>query len=276
MRRLLLTPLVLAAVGCAAVDENTGDPTVMPPDLVAAITPPVPEPQPPSPPPVVQRPGRTGVAKTMNATTVYAFEPDRVYPVTVSPGRITVLQLGDGEEISRQPVIGDPDPSRWMVDLTRGANDSVVVRSGKPGIATNMLITTTAGDYQVDITSRANGGMDRVRWTYPTAALPAAKGRPQPEFDPNTFSRNFEIDVPSGAAPRWKPEYVIEAAGKTYIAFPPRLGPMAASPALFAVGDAGKTAIPFRIRNRFYEVDTPLTTAELQLDGATVRIRRTS
>lgn len=275
MRRLLLTPLVLAAVGCAAVDENTGSPTVMPSELAAAIIPPAPEPPPQEPPPA-QRSGRTGLAKKMNAATVYAFEPDRVYPVTISPGRITVLQLGAGEEISRQPMIGDPDPSRWMVDLTRGANDSVVIRSGKSGMSTNMLITTTAGDYQVDIASRAKGGMDRVRWTYPAAAVAAAKVRPQPAFDPNTFSRSFDITVSSGEAPRWKPEYVIEAAGKTYIAFPPRLGPMAASPALFAVGDSGKTAIPFRIKSRFYEIDTPLTTAELQLDGATVRIRRTS
>lgn len=274
MRRLLLlTPLLLAAGGCAVDDESAAGPTEIPPELAMAIAPaPPPEPQ---PAPAPARPGRTGVGKKINAAMVYAYEPDRVYPVTVSPGRITVLQLGAGEEISRQPVIGDPDPSRWMVDLTRGATDAVVVRSGKPGIATNMLITTTAGDYQVDITSRASGGMDRVRWTYPAVTVPVAKG-PPPAFDPNTFSRSFEITVSSGDPPRWKPEYVIEAAGKTYIAFPPRLGPIAASPALFAVGDGGKTAIPFRIRNRFYEVDTPITIAELQLDGATVRIRRTS
>ena len=271
MRRLLLTPLVLAAVGCAAM-EDAPTATSMP-ELVATIAPPV-EAPPPAPVPLAPSRGRNGAVKKLGAT-VYAFEPDRVYPVRVTPGRITVLQLAHGEEVSGQPVIGDPDTSRWGVDITRGANDSVVLRSGKVGISTNMLITTTAGDYQVDIASRTKGGMDRVRWTYP-AAVAAAKVRPQPAFDPNTFSRSFDITVSSGEAPRWKPEYVIEAAGKTYIAFPPRLGPMVASPALFAVADGGKTAIPFRIRNRFYEVDTPITTAELQLDGATVRIRRTS
>lgn len=267
MRRLLLTPLILSAVGCTAVAE----PPMMvefPPDLAAMISPPAQAPVAPPPAPLkrVQRIG---------AATVYAFDPDETYPVRVSPGRLTVLQLGKGEELTAQPALGDLVEDHWNVSMTRGANDSVVVTALKSGLATNLFVTTNVGDYQIDLTSVAKGGMSRVRWIYPRD-IPAPKPRATaPAFDSTAVSHSFSL---SGDSPRWKPEQVLENGGKTYIVFPPNLGPMVGVPALFAITPSGgKSAIPFRIENkRFAVVDGPITVADLVLDGETVRIKRGS
>lgn len=273
IRRALITPLILMAVGCATTGETPPTETI-PAGLMDAIAP-QPEPEvipPPPPPPVV---GRYGRAQRIGASTVYPYEADQVYPVTVSPGRITVLQFATGEEIVRKPVSGDPDVERWVVDIAQGSVDSVVIRPLRTGMRTGMLIATSLGNYQIDVTSRARGGMDKVRWLHPEPPKPPAAARPRPSFETNAVSRSFDI---SGDAP-WRPQSVIETAGKTYIAFPPKLGPIPRAPALFSVSGDDRIAVPFRIKTNFaketfYEVDAPLTTAELHLDGAVVRLRR--
>ena len=115
--------------------------------------------------------------------------------------------------------------------------------------------------------------MDRVRWTRPQQAAAAAEVAPaRPSFDPNTFSRPFEITNPSGDKPAWTPTHVYENSGKTFIEFPPKMGPMTTAPALYKAGGGD---IPFRITGgRFYEVDTSITDAELRLDSSVVRIKR--
>jgi len=276
LNRLLLTPFILAVVGCAALGdaEPPVSPLPMPTDLVEAINPPPPL---PAPVPVRRRAGRTGYSMTIDATLVYEYESDRIYPVTVTPGRGTVLQLGSGEQLSRQPIIGDPDNLKWLVEATRGADDFVIVRCASIGAVTNLFITTGFSDYQVDLACKRKGGRDRVRWHRQEAprgdyAAGAAQIQRQVTFDPNTFSRKFEITNPSGDKPVWQPINVYERAGRSYIEFPPNLGPIKTAPVLY---EKGGNSIPFRITgNRFYEVDKALLDAELRLDSSVVRIKR--
>jgi len=271
-----ITPAILALIGlsaCETVDAVPPQPITLPQELVEALTP-----QPPPAPPAVvtpqKRAGRTGGVKTNNAAHVYDFDDDRVYPVTLSPGKVTVLQLGKGEQLVRQPMLGDPDKdnTRWFVETTRGVTDFVIVRCGIPSSKpTNLFFATSTYDYQLDLTCRSAGGWDRVRWTYPVAPTPVAPVRQAP-FDPNAVTRTFEITNPSGDRPIWTPVRVYENSGWTFIEFPPRIGPMKEAPSLTTAH--GKEVPYVIVGGHFYKIDYAITDADLRLDQSVVHIKR--
>lgn len=270
MNRYLITPLIFAAVGCASVDESSQTQFPISQEIADIVNPPQPPPPPPAPP---VRPGRNGFGKQINSAMVYEYEPDRVYNVTVAPERATVLQFGNGEQLVRAPITGDPDLTRWIVESTRGSGDFVTVRTAKAGYKTNLFITTTAHDYQIDLVSKSRG-MDRVRWTYPVSESQQQTPKQPPSFNPNTYSRTFEISNPSGDHPDWMPVKAYEIGGKSFIEFPNKGGPMNIAPSLNKTGGG---SIPFRItHDKFYEIDSPITDAELRLDASVVRIKRQS
>jgi hypothetical protein len=141
--RLLLTPLVLAAVGCAAVEQPT---SFVPPELTAPAG--LPVTAQPAPPPsearvlVPGRPngvrnGRTIRPSTVDAVTVFPYVEGKVFPVAVSPGYLTTLLLEPGEQMPGKAAIGDPDPARWLVEKTVAGSEKgpVVALLIKPGIA---------------------------------------------------------------------------------------------------------------------------------------------
>lgn len=275
---LLITPLVLAACGCAATAEQPAL-TVQPlPQEVVDSVSPQPVSQAPAPP-ARRRPGRTGYAHKRDAAVVYTWETDRVYPVSVTPGKLTAIQFSRNERLSRQPISADPSVERWMVEMTQGATDFVTVRCLVPGTSTNLFVASTNHAYQIDLTCRSKGGMDQVRWNYPEedeSALAATALTPPSSYDPNRASRSFSVSPVGGPAPAWMPIAVHEAAGKTFLEFPPNLGPIKLAPALFDTSNGGVSAIPIRINGRFYEIDRDISIAELRLNGAVVQIKRQS
>jgi len=286
--RLLLTPLVLAAVGCAAVEQPTS--LAVPPELTAPAA--VPVAVSPAPPPsearvlVPGRPngvrnGRTIRPSTVDAVTVFPYVDGKVFPVAVSPSYLTTLLLEPGEQMPGKAAIGDPDPARWLVEKTvagseKGPVIALLIKPGMPGISTNVFIPTSRRTYQLDITSYKKRAMDMVRWTYPerNPAVPDSFMVRDAAFDPATLNRDYRIDVVGGERPRWTPVAAFDLGQRSYVEFPANIGQVSA-PALFVVEEGGLASpAPFRPRGRFYEIDRTFSVAELRQGETVVRITR--
>lgn len=286
--RLLFTPLVLAAVGCAAVEQPTS--FAVPPELTApaAVTAAVS----PAPPPsearvlVPGRPnggrnGRTVRPSTVDAVTVFPYVEGKIFPVAVSPGYLTTLLLEPGEQMPGKAAIGDPDPARWLVEKTvagseKGPVIALLIKPGTPGISTNVFIPTSRRTYQLDVTSYKKRAMDMVRWTYPerNPAIPDSFMIRDAAFDPTALNRDYRIDVVGGERPRWTPVAAFDLGTRSYVEFPANIGQVSA-PALFVVEEGGLVSpAPFRPRGRFYEIDRTFSVAELRQGETVVRITR--
>lgn len=292
MNKFLLTPLILAAVGCAAVGDDQPTAIVPPPVQLVEVA--------PMPPQEVRElvPGkaaklvrkRTVTPKTVDAVTLFPFEENRIYPVATSPGFFTSIILEPGEAMPGKAALGDPDPMNWIIEKTLAGSPSgpvvvLLIKPGKAGLKTNVFIPTNRRTYQLDVTSYAKRAQDMVKFTFPPKqngqqVAPAAYQMACTgggEFSPGTMYRNFVISVASGDKPRWMPVEAFEYANKTYIAFPTALGQISA-PALFIIADGGMVVpAAFRVKdNRFYEIDKQFVAGELRQGDTIVSIRRTS
>lgn len=289
----LLTPMIIAAVaGCASTSDDAQ--TVFTPPQIQYIE-----------VPVMQAPQevrelvhgkaskksrqRTVKPQTVDAVTLFPFQENRIYSIATSPGYFTSIILEPGEQLPGKAAIGDPDPADWIVEKTIAGSGNtatavLLIKPGKSGLSTNVLIASNRRVYQLDVKSYAKRAMDMVRFSFPQKEqqqqLAAAYQQPsyQPtnvEFSPGSFYRNFKVAVASGDRPRWMPEEVYEMQGKTYITFPQALGQVSA-PALFAIDGSGMAIpMPFRVKdNRYYEVDRQFANAELRQGDTVVSIRR--
>ncbi|MFO1155196.1 MAG: TrbG/VirB9 family P-type conjugative transfer protein [Rhodospirillales bacterium] len=278
MRRLLIAPLLLAAVGCTTDVPPTS--FALPPEMPAEVT--ATPALPPSEPQVLVTRGRTVKPRTVDAVTVFPYEDGKVYPVAVSPGYLTALLLEPGEQMPGKAAIGDPDPARWLVEKTtagspKGPVVALLIKPGAPGIATNVFIPTNRRTYQLDVTSSTRRAMDMVRWTYPERGTANPELAPaEAPFDPATINRDYRIDVVEGDRPRWTPVAAFDVGSRSYVEFPANIGQVSA-PALFVL-DEGGLAIPapFRPRGRFYEIDRTFSAAELRQGETVVRITRSA
>lgn len=293
--RCLITPLVLAAVGCSAMAEG---PTtfILPepilevqpvaPTPVAEITPVENEPRQliPAKQKKSSKPSRTVKPKTVNAVTVFDYVEDKVYPVAVSPGFFTAITLQPGEKMPGKVAIGDPDQTKWRVDSTvygssKGPVVTILLKPGDAGLKTNLFIATDRRSYQLIVTSFAKPAMDQVRWEYqdePEVARPVVAAQPAPQqvaLDPVSFNFDYRISVAHGDSPRWLPVRTFDTGIKRYIEFPGNLGQQVSAPALFSIDQAGNAVpIQFRPIGKWYEIDRQFSVAELRLDGSVVRI----
>lgn len=294
MKRLLLTPMILAAVGCASIEDLTTFTSLpAPPVASAPIVPAAPvapeseqrELVPAKPVKQVQR--RTVKPKTVDAVTLFPFEENRIYPIATSPGFFTSIHLQAGEKMPGKAALGDPDPSNWIVEKTIGAGPDgpeviLLIKPGRAGLKTNMIIPASGHTYQLDVTSYEKRAMDIVRWkiSTPVISQPIAQvnqcfaNSETLSFDPTTFNRNYVISVTQGDPPKWIPVSAFDIGSKAFIEFPGTLGQISA-PALFVVDNSG-ILIPasFRVRGRFYEIDRTFDSAELRQGNSTVSVKR--
>ncbi len=279
--RGIVAGLVVVLAGCGSPGEPTRfiGPVPAPEAVPAAFAPP--QQLPPRPPSPQRRSGAAGVAAIaaanqrartystregfVAAQQFFEWSPGALYQVMLAPGYVTTLMLAPGEDLV---TVAAGDTLRWQISRTRGGNGQmlVMIKPLRPNIHTNMVLTTAARTYFLELHSLVEGAPYNaaIAWNYPEdtiTAEPLTAAVPGPEG----VELGYSIEVTRGPQPDWLPEAVFVQGGRTYIRFPARLGAIPAPP-LFAIApDGSARLVNYRVNGRHYEIDRPLAVAELRL-----------
>ena len=99
--------------------------------------------------------------------TVFTYNENSVYEITVSPNFVTALQLSPDEEVNDY-VIGNID--EWPVADSKGGKRGgtyVFLSAEEEGLQTNLIIITNKRVYNLKLKSTLNEYNSLVKWTYP-------------------------------------------------------------------------------------------------------------
>jgi type IV secretion system protein TrbG len=208
--------------------------------------------------------------------TTYAYEPKELYSVVTAPMRVTDVALEQGEKLTTQPTAGDA--ARWVISVVQGDPQThVFVKPLRPGLTTNLTLTTDRRSYHLELSTRDDGAyMAAVAWQYPIdeaarrreVLVQAARERQSTTAvsDLQALRFDYSIEVTAGSPP-WKPTLVFDDGQKTFIRFarPVSSGP---APVLFVLR-AGSTKdakfVNYRQKSDLYVVDRIVDAAELRL-----------
>ena len=214
----------------------------------------------------------------LNAIQVYPYTPGSLYQVYTAPGQITDIALQPGEELTS---VSAGDTIRWIVgDTVSGAIGGeqvhILVKPTKPGLSTNLVITTTKRTYYLELHSYKDTYMAAVSWRYPREALGlrgAKKMKRRAESKTVSTSTspklsieklNFRYEI-KGDHPHWRPLRAFDDGHKVFIQFPERLD-QGEAPPLFVMGRKGKSQlVNYRVKGAYYIVDRLFKIAELRL-----------
>lgn len=212
----------------------------------------------------------------VRATQVYDYLPDVVYEVIATPGHVTTIELERGEQLLAKAA---GDTAQWSVgDSHAGtggdARTLVIVKPLKPGVKTNLVLSTDRRIYQIDLVSTPAVYHSEVRWNYPhDLALQLAAGAKQPAagdvIEPAVkladLDFGYRIRAQGKTAPDWMPRRVFTDGRKTYLAFPHDLDATEAPP-LFVLGHRDEAQlVNYRVQGGYYVVDQVIRRAELRL-----------
>lgn len=219
-------------------------------------------------------------AAAVQPLTTYAYGDKALFAVVTAPLRVTDITLQRGEKLVSRPAAGDP--ARWVVNvldsLVQGEpQQHVFIKPLRPGLRTNLTLTTQRRSYFLELSSREGGPyMAGVQWTYPADASARRRqelSRLERERQSMTqiadLSRlrfDYRIEVKAGS-PRWKPTMVFGDGKRTFIRFPSAVSG-ANAPLLFVLrSTSAKDAkyINYRIKGDLYVIDCAFDTAELRL-----------
>ena len=208
--------------------------------------------------------------------TTYSYEPKQLYSVVAAPMHVTDLALQEGEKLTAQPTAGDA--ARWVISVLQGdAQTHVFVKPLRPGLSTNLTLTTNRRSYHLELATRDDGAyMAAVAWQYPideAARRRDALAQAQRERQSTTaisdlqaLRFDYRIEVTAGS-PSWKPTLVFDDGQKTFIRFA-RPVSYELAPVLFVLR-AGSTKdakfVNYRRKNDLYVVDRIVDAAELRL-----------
>lgn len=272
------------------------------PVTIVEVPQPLPLPGQLQPPPSVRRDERPPTARVeaanwaatqepssagyINAVQVYPWTEGALYRLYAAPERVSDIALQPGEQLV---AVSAGDTVRWVIgDTTSGAGDQrrvhVLVKPFAPGLATNMVITTSRRAYHLALESTDATAMAAISWTYPQDQLVALRrqnaaaeaARPIAEGVALTNLR-FRYAI-TGDRPPWRPVRAWDDGNRVYIEFPGRLD-QGEAPPLFVVGPLGDPQlVNYRVSGHHYIVDRLFAAAELRLGEApqsVVRISRT-
>jgi type IV secretion system protein VirB9 len=225
----------------------------------------------------------------INSVQLYDYMPGALFQVYSAPISVTAIILQPGEHLTTYAA---GDTVRWIVESTTSGQgdherDMVLVKPLKPGLHTNMVITTDRRTYLLEMHSYQETYMAAVSWHYPHDQLvrmnhqaKVQHQRTQDIIAPqvNLGALYFGYDIKSKRGePRWKPVRVFDDGRKTYIQFPANLSTTEA-PALFILSGRKKTQlVNYRVKGTYYIVDRLFDRAELRVGEKkpdTVRIIR--
>jgi type IV secretion system protein VirB9 len=218
--------------------------------------------------------------------TTYTYEERALFAVTTAPLRVTDITLEAGETLVSQPTAGDG--ARWVITVVQGGDRShVFVKPLRPGLRTNLTLTTNRRSYFLELSCRDDGTyMAGVAWQYPAddeARRREALAQAERERQSTTAIADLQalrFDYRIAGSPSWRPTMVFDDGTKTFIRFPRPVSTKQA-PALFLLrtGSARDAAyVNYRIKGDLYVVDRLVEAAELRLgsedDQEVVRITR--
>jgi P-type conjugative transfer protein TrbG len=220
--------------------------------------------------------------------TTYTYEDKALFAVATAPLRVTDITLEAGETLVSQPTAGDA--ARWVISVMPGGDRShVFVKPLRPGLRTNLTLTTNRRSYFLELSCRDDGTyMAGVVWQYPgdeRARRREALARAERERQSTTAVSDLQalrFDYRIEGSPSWTPTMVFDDGAKTFIRFPRPVSSDQA-PALFLLRSGSArdaTYVNYRIKGDLYVVDRLIEAAELRLandddDPDVVRITRT-
>lgn len=207
-----------------------------------------------------------------NAEQVYSFEDGSLYQVYAAPGRVTDIELQDGEQLSLAGPVAAGDTTRWVIGDTASGSGAkrrihILVKPTRPNLETNLVINTDRRTYHLELQATPATYMASVAWKYPDDERLAQA------TDPSRFAipavaveqLNFAYKI-SGDKPRWRPVRVFDDGLQTVIEFPPTVV-QTDMPPLFVAGPDGRATdlVNYRVNGQRIVVDRIFDVAELRL-----------
>lgn len=222
----------------------------------------------------------------INAIQVWPYSDGALYQVYASPGRVTLILLQPGERLIDMSA---GDTVRWIVgDSMSGSGQSaranLQIKPVRPGLKTNLVVTTDRRIYLLELTSTESAWMASVSWDYPQDRLDALKAQDEASRLSTPMAAGLSVDQlrfryeVTGDAPPWRPLRAFDDGQKVYIQFPAGIA-QGDLPPLFMVGpDSDLQLVNHRYQAPYYIVDRLFGAVELRLGGdraQAVRISRT-
>lgn len=222
----------------------------------------------------------------INAIQVWPYSDGALYQVYASPGRVTLILLQPGERLIDMSA---GDTVRWIVgDSMSGSGESaranLQIKPVRPGLKTNLVVTTDRRIYLLELTSTESAWMASVSWDYPQDRLDALKAQDEASRLTTPMAAGLSVDQlqfryeVTGDAPSWRPLRAFDDGQKVYIQFPAGIA-QGDLPPLFLVGpDGDLQLVNHRYQAPYYIVDRLFGAVELRLGGdraQAVRISRT-
>lgn len=215
----------------------------------------------------------------VNAVAIYDYVPGQVYQIYTSPDYVTTIALKAGEKLISK-VSGDT--TRWVIgDTITGdtANPTVlvVIKPVRPGLRTNLMLSTNQRVYQIDLVSLpGNQYQNAVSWNYPQDQLRDAQMRAAAINDQasqteltavaiDQLNDHYDIRTKQGRTPDWMPRHIFDDGAKTYIEFPDNLGTTSAPPLFILGADDKADLVNYRVKGHFYIVDRLFDRAQLRV-----------
>lgn len=221
----------------------------------------------------------------VEAIQVYDYLPGAIYHVFTTPLHVTSIALRPGETMTKPPAAGDT--YRWAIgEATAGTapkqQQLIYVKPLKPGLSTNMIITTNERVYMIELESvdREEGKQPvynaAIAWNYPLLEMEQIKAEAKsfakqeeqtiaPAVDPTTLNTDYSIRTAQGSEPPWKPLRAFDDGKKTWLEFPANLGSVEAPPLFIVTPQDSLALVQFRIKGRYYVIDQIFNRAELRL-----------
>lgn len=227
-------------------------------------------------------------ANFINAIQIYPYTIGALYQVYTAPDQVTDIALQPGEELMS---VSAGDTLNWIVgDTVSGSGDNeqvhILIKPRMPLRTTNLLITTSARTYHIELQSYRETYMAAVSWRYPNDELSIQRRRTRSARNTarQTVERSMQLDRLNfryeidGDDPHWRPLRAFDDGRKVFIQFPSRLD-QGEAPPLFVVGRNGDSQlVNYRVNGAYYIVDRLFAAAELRLgedNQEVVRIIRT-
>jgi P-type conjugative transfer protein TrbG len=219
--------------------------------------------------PIVQAaPAQTAVRSKSNKT--FNYLPNEAYTIHCQEGRITDVQLQQGEELKS---IGGGDSTRWIVDKDISGTGAfrqwhVWLKPVMAGIVTNFIINTDRRSYYLEAYATVSRSTMIINWRYPQDERNEILRKQQADKEVISLKSmtlenlNFNYRI-SGRRYPWKPEMAFDDGCKTYLKMPAAMKTSEA-PALFIKNGKELLLVNYRVKKNYYIIDRLFTEAQLR------------